>query len=203
MKWVPHRKRVSGPKLSAAYAPTKCSRGTDDSKPSQHKMTDVTIAPGQYFTLGNATQDLVPAYVDYGYSASLGDFYNTDGGKLALKCGSTEIDSAKVVLAVGYFQRRFGRRLLLVWDRLNAHRSKQVQRFLAAHAPDVAVAYLPAYAPELNPEEQCNAWVKRAMTNALPGSVDDLAAHARRSFRQLQRHPAMITHFFHHAGLRC
>jgi hypothetical protein len=67
------------------------------------------------------------------------------------------IDSAKVVLAVRHFQRRFGRRLLLVWDRLNAHRSSVVRRFLAAHRPDAAAAYLPAYAPELNPEEQCDA----------------------------------------------
>ena len=108
-----------------------------------------------------------------------------------------------MLLAVRYFQRRFGRRLLLVWDRLHAHRSGLVQRFLAAHHPDVAVAYLPAYAPELNPEEQCNAWVKRTMANALPGSVDELAALARRGFRRLQRHPTMIVNFFRHAGLRC
>ena len=66
----------------------------DGSKPSTHTMTDVTIAPGQYFTLGNSTSDLVPAYVDYGFSADLGDFYNTGGGMLALKCGSNELDTA-------------------------------------------------------------------------------------------------------------
>lgn len=66
----------------------------DGSKPATHTMADVTVAPGQYFTLGNSTSDLVPPYVDYGYSADLGDLYNTDGGKLALKCGDSEIDSA-------------------------------------------------------------------------------------------------------------
>ncbi|HEY5946073.1 MAG TPA: lamin tail domain-containing protein [Kofleriaceae bacterium] len=66
----------------------------DGSKAATHTMTDVTIAPGQFFTLGNSTSDLVPAYVDYGYSADLGDLYNTDGGKLTLKCGDKEIDSA-------------------------------------------------------------------------------------------------------------
>ena len=66
----------------------------DGSKAASHAMDDVTIAPGQYFTLGNSTADLVPPYIDYGYSADLGDFYNSDGGKLALKCGDSEIDSA-------------------------------------------------------------------------------------------------------------
>lgn len=67
----------------------------DDSKAKSHVVEDVTIAPGQYFTLGNAAQDLRPAYVDYGYGAALGDLFNSDGGKLALKCGDTEIDAAR------------------------------------------------------------------------------------------------------------
>jgi len=58
-----------------------------------------------------------------------------------------------------------------------------------------------AYAPELNPQEQCNALVKRAMANALPGSVDDLHRLARREFGRLKRHPEMIVRFFRHAGL--
>lgn len=66
----------------------------DGSDGKSHTVEDVTIAPGQFFTLGNATQDLLPAYIDYGYSADLGDLSNTTGGKLALKCGSQEIDVA-------------------------------------------------------------------------------------------------------------
>src|SRR3712207_8207217 len=73
--------------------------------------------------------------------------------------------------------------------------------FLAAHPRDFTVACLPAYAPELNPEEPCNACVKRAMENALPGSVADLHRLARREFRRLQHRPELIVSFFRHAGL--
>jgi hypothetical protein len=66
----------------------------DGTKSATHTIDDITLAPGQFFTLGNATQDLVPAYVDYGYGADLGDFFNSDGGKLALKCGDSVIDEA-------------------------------------------------------------------------------------------------------------
>lgn len=62
--------------------------------PKSHQITAATIAPGQYLTLGNSTRDLLPAYVDYGYSDELGDFFNSDGGKLDLTCGKTVIDSA-------------------------------------------------------------------------------------------------------------
>jgi len=45
--------------------------------------------------LGNTTDDLLPPYVDYGYSASLGEMFNSDGGLLKLSCGASEIDSAQ------------------------------------------------------------------------------------------------------------
>lgn len=66
----------------------------DGSKEQAHVMDDVTLAPGQFFTMGNAAPDLLPPYIDYGYGADLGDLFNTDGGKLRLGCGDIEIDAA-------------------------------------------------------------------------------------------------------------
>lgn len=60
----------------------------------RHVVDDVTIAPGQFFTMGNAAQDLLPPYIDYGYGDELGDLYNTDGGRIELRCGDAPIDAA-------------------------------------------------------------------------------------------------------------
>jgi transposase len=125
----------------------------------------------------------------------------TPDGRLYARHFRTSVSSETVILALRYFRRKIDTPLLVVWDRLNAHRSQVTTAFIAAHPKDYAVAYLPAYAPELNPEEQCNALVKRAMANALPGSVDDLHRFARREFGRLKRHPEMIVRFFRHAGL--
>ncbi len=125
----------------------------------------------------------------------------TPDGRLAARHVHGAITSPVVIATLRHLRRRFGPRLLIVWDRLNAHRAQATQRFLAAHKEQLAVAFLPAYAPELNPEEQCNAWVKRDRQNALPATVDELANLARRSFRRLQRHPTKIVNFFRHAGL--
>jgi transposase len=125
----------------------------------------------------------------------------TPDGRLVARHFRTAISSRCVIQALRYVRCQIGTPLLVVWDRLNAHRSRATTAFIAAHAQDYAVAYLPAYAPELNPEEQCNALVKRAMANALPGSVDDLHRLARREFGRLKRHPEMIVRFFRHAGL--
>src|SRR3712207_7325187 len=46
-----------------------------------------------------------------------------------------------------------------------------------------------------------SAVLKRRLANALPGSVAELLVHVRRGIRYLQHRPAMIRHFFQHAGL--
>ncbi len=124
----------------------------------------------------------------------------TPDGRLYARHVRTSVSSETVISVLRSFRRKIGTPLLVVWDRLNAHRSKLTTAFIAAHPQDYAVAYLPAYAPELNLEKQCNAVVKRAMANALPGSVADLHRLARREFSRLKRRPAMIVRFFH-AGL--
>lgn len=125
----------------------------------------------------------------------------TPRGRLYARHQPGAVNTRAVLAALPYFRRQLGTPLLIIWDRLNAHRSREVMQFIAAHAKDYALAYLPAYAPELNPEEQANAWVKRRMANALPPSITALATLARKSFRQLQARPAAIRNFFQHAGL--
>jgi Lamin Tail Domain len=66
----------------------------DGARASAHTMTGGMIGAGELFTLGNAAQELIPPYVDYGYAADLADLFNTGGGKLALACDGDEVDSA-------------------------------------------------------------------------------------------------------------
>jgi transposase len=109
------------------------------------------------------------------------------------------VDGPRLLDALAYFERQLDTPLLLVWDRLNTHRSAVTQAWLQAH--DIQNVFLPAYAPELNPEEQCNRHVKHAMLNAVPADVTALLSHARREFRRLGRRPTTLANFFDHAGL--
>ena len=111
------------------------------------------------------------------------------------------IHGAQVIAALRYFRRRIGRPVVVVWDGLPAHRAQPVRAFVAAHPADYRLEPLPAYAPELNPEELCNGAVKQALRNALPDSLEELHQAVRRSFLQLARRPAVLRGFFHHAGL--
>src|SRR3569623_1705365 len=64
----------------------------DGSSAKAHIMSTVVIAPEQYFALGNVSE--LPGYLQYAYGADLGSLYDTGTGKLAVKCGDDEIDSA-------------------------------------------------------------------------------------------------------------
>jgi transposase len=111
------------------------------------------------------------------------------------------IHGEEVITALRYFRRRIGRPLVIVWDRLHAHRAKPVQAFIARHAADYQTEWLPPYAPDLNPEELCNGAVKRALLNAQPGSVAELRRDARRGFIRLGHRTTELHRFFHHVGL--
>ena len=59
--------------------------------------------------------------------------------------------------------------LLIVWDRLPAHRSRLVREFIQLSEDHIATEYLPPYAPELNPVEYIWAyWKQHELPNVCP-----------------------------------
>lgn len=93
---------------------------------------------------------------------------------------------------------------IVVPDRLNVHRAA-VKRWRAgrsADAPRVMVAWLPSYAPELNPAEQLWANGKRVdPANVAAADRDDLRGRVRRSLTRQRRPPNRLASAFHHARL--
>jgi DDE superfamily endonuclease len=76
--------------------------------------------------------------------------------------------------------RRLRLPLLVVWDRLPAHRSRLVQDYLASLQGWVSTAYLPPYAPELNPVECIWAyWKQHELPNVCPQDYWQLTETAR------------------------
>jgi transposase len=98
-------------------------------------------------------------------------------------------------------RRHLGRRLIVVLDRLNAHRS--AARKLAAESPGVyEFEWLPAYAPELNPVEGVWNQTKYAdLANAVSDDIDALASDVEESLARTRSTSRLLKGFFHRAGL--
>ena len=95
-----------------------------------------------------------------------------------------------------------GQPLLIVWDRLPGHRSRLVQEYIAGLQGWISTAYLPPYAPELNPVEYIwGYWKQHELPNVCPKDYWQLSEAARRTLRRMRRRPRLITAFWKQASL--
>ena len=91
--------------------------------------------------------------------------------------------------------------IFVVWDRLNAHRSKRVRAFVARRTR-FHLEFLPPYAPDLNPVEYAWCWLKtNPLANYAPKNAAELAQTARGQGYRLKRRQPMLWSFIEHSPL--
>jgi transposase len=71
------------------------------------------------------------------------------------------IKSEQIIEFLKHLLRYIEGDILLIWDRLPAHRSKITQQFIRDQKGRLEIEYLPPYAPELNPVEYIWAHCKQ------------------------------------------
>ena len=112
------------------------------------------------------------------------------------------IGKQEVVQFLMHLSRHIAGQLLIVWDRLPAHRSGVVADFVHSLDGRIEIEYLPAYAPELNPVEYLwGHWKHHELPNVCPTDLWQLNEGARRTLRRLRRRPRLITAFWTQSSL--
>jgi transposase len=95
-----------------------------------------------------------------------------------------------------------GRRVILVWDRLPAHRSQLMSDFLLRQRHWLHIEWLPGYAPELNPTEQVwNNIKRRELANYCADHILEATAALRRGLKRVAHSVHLPFAFLQHAGL--
>jgi transposase len=90
------------------------------------------------------------------------------------------------------------RKVFLILDNHKVHHCKKVGNWLKKYKKKIEVFFLPAYAPELNPDEILNRNVKSNVAYSnLFASLDDLVSSLKTYLFALQRCPDKIKSFFH------
>lgn len=88
-------------------------------------------------------------------------------------------------------------KLFLIVDNLRVHHSVKVSRWVAEHSDKIELVFLPAYAPEHNPDEYLNNDLKQQLRNLpKPDSRDELVEASSSVMRSLQRRPHRIRAYF-------
>ena len=112
------------------------------------------------------------------------------------------IRAPQVVDFLAHLLRHLPGRLLVIWDRSKTHRSHLVAKFVADQRGRLALDYLPAYAPELNPVEYIwGYWKHHELPNFCPRDFSQLSYHARHTLRRMRRRPMLVMAFWQQANL--
>ena len=93
--------------------------------------------------------------------------------------------------------RSAGRKVYLIMDNHPVHQAAATKRWLAEHADQIRLIVLPAYSPELNPDEFLNNDVKaNAVGRRRATSREDMMADVRGYLRSTQRQPHIVRNYF-------
>lgn len=91
--------------------------------------------------------------------------------------------------------------VILVWDRLNAHRGAAVKLWRTAY-PRLSVEWLPPYAPELNPMEYVWGYLKHhRLSNHGLLELDEIHTQAQLEADDVARRQPLLRSFVHAAQL--
>lgn len=101
-----------------------------------------------------------------------------------------------VVVFLRELKASLGGPLTVLWDRSTVHRKSAVVREFLERHPEIVAEELPAYAPELNPDELVWNWSKYGrLANLAANDTDQLAEHVIDELVYLKEHPELLASF--------
>ena len=127
---------------------------------------------------------------------------NVQNWRFYYRLFSGSIKSPQIVEFLKALQATIAKKLLIISDGLQAHRSKLVRAHVEAQRGRIVLERLLAYVPEMNSVECIWGYLKHhAMPNYCATNFTDLAQRARRNLRSMQRRVTLVTAFWKHAEL--
>jgi transposase len=124
-------------------------------------------------------------------------------GKLYFHTQDCALDSADVVAFLEHLLREVPGRMIIIWDGSPIHRSHTIREFLANGAAQrIHLEHLPAYAPELNPDEGVWQQLKGVeLRNLCCFDLHHLRNELRTAVKRVRLKPRILKGCFVGAGL--
>jgi transposase len=123
----------------------------------------------------------------------------TNDGEVHSMTDTTTMTAALFLVFLGRLLRSTTAKVFLIIDRLPAHTTPEVARWVAAHRDRIEVFYLPRYAPELNADEYLNNDLKGTVNAAgLPHNTKEVRSRIQGFMRKLLHLPEHVRSYFEH-----
>lgn len=121
----------------------------------------------------------------------------TNRGHLMFMVFKTKFEDRVFLGFLKRMVRQIDRKIFLIIDRHPVHRSKEVAKWLEKHKKRICIFYLPAYSPELNPDELLNQDTKsNAIGRRRARNQKELIKNVRGFLRRRQRQPHKVKSYF-------
>jgi len=121
----------------------------------------------------------------------------TNKGKLNFMVFKVKFDSEVFKQFLSRLVKQSENKIFIIVDRHPVHRSLKVKKWLGENEGDIRMFFLPAYSPELNPDEILNQDVKsNAVGRKRAHSLSQMIAHIRSFLWGRQHRPHIVKKYF-------
>lgn len=171
----------------------------DESGVSQRPPIRRTWAPK------GETPVLIHAFNWKKISVSVAIGYRWDGrrSRLFFQTRNGNYNSESLIAFLNDLKRELrGKKAILVWDGLPAHKSRVMTNYLRDQRGWLFVEQLPGYAPDLNPPEMVWGNIKgQELANRCAADLAELDTAVHAGMARVRRSPSLAFSFLHHVGL--
>lgn len=121
----------------------------------------------------------------------------TNKGRISWMIVEGSVNIERFIDFLGRLVHDADRKVFLVLDNLRVHHSKQVQAWVEKRQEEIELFYLPAYSPDLNPDEHLNSDVKYGVGSKAPvRTKNKLHEAAEAHMNMLKETPQRIQRYF-------
>ncbi len=126
----------------------------------------------------------------------------TPTGKLYTRIKDRALTSVESVWFLKHIQRQLASKLMIIWDGCSIHGKEVITYLSEGGAKYLHLEQLPAYAPELNPDEGVWQHLKNVeLRNVCCTDLEHLGRELKLAIMRLRSKPHIIKSFFAGAGL--
>ena len=127
----------------------------------------------------------------------------TNRGRLCFRVFKGPLNSDVFIDFMRRLKRPSDRKIFLIVDRHPVHRSEKTRKWIDKHAAKIRLIFLPAYSPDLNPDEMLNQDVKsNAVRKKRPPTLQHMIDNVRSYLRRRQRQTAVVRRYFRAPSVR-
>jgi transposase len=123
----------------------------------------------------------------------------TNRGKLRFMLYDQNMDADLFVTFLERLIKSNNRKVFLILDNLRVHHSLIVKEWVKEHKEKITLFYLPAYSPDLNPDEYLNNDFKRNVNKEhIPLDKKELRQNTEKFMAMLEGDPTRVANYFQH-----